>query len=151
MSEEQWLNDFGALLRLSFEGDNALREIAALLRRGNVDQRILELLANIIDPDQRSFIGEKLVVKRVAGHRPKKRPNYALSQFMETNLDFYNEKYEAVVAAAKEKFGVGKTACDEALAQARKRQKADPAFFQLQKRIALYLRDSGDPEYSPLA
>ena len=144
-------DDFFALLSLSYEGDEGLRAVAAFLRRGEIDQRNLNLLANIIDPDGQSFIGEKLVVKREKGHRPRRRRNHELAQFMERNIDFYGEKYEAVIAAAKVKFGVGKTACDEALARARKRSREDTDFFELRKESALMLREGGDPKFAPLA
>ncbi|ESY72807.1 hypothetical protein X743_14990 [Mesorhizobium sp. LNHC252B00] len=152
MDETQLFKDVGVIMGLRFEGEDSLRKIAGILRRGNLDQRFLDELADLIDPDVlcRRTGTEKLIIKRLKGERPKRKKNRALQEFMERNHDFYGEKYDAVVAAAKDKFGVGKTLCDEALQRARKRQKADPSFFALNKETCLTLREAGIEEYQSL-
>lgn len=133
------------------DNDQALREIATLLRQGHTDQTFLDLLARHIDPDCKSPSGVKLVPKRVnkAGPPPA-RFNVELEIFLEVHIDFFESNVEFVFAAAKEKFGVSRATCARALQECRGRRKEYPELLEMHRKTAFELRDAGDPDYQPL-
>jgi hypothetical protein len=147
----QWAHDVGAVDDLNHEGEDSLRAIAAALRRGNLDQRFLNYLALVIDPDipddRRSV---RLVIKRKKGWRPNRKPNHELRWFLHLHIDMLDEKHLAVMCAATQKFGVKKTECDEALKAARRWSQRDPEFLKVRRESIQFLRDAGVPEYQPV-
>ena len=134
--------------------EEGLREIARSLRSGEVDPNFLRDLGNLLDPDLGYVLrGVKLVVKRKDGGKPKAlrtQRESDLERFLELHIDFFEEKYEAVIATAMERFGFGRTKCVNALNKVRARRERDPEVAEMHRQTALLLREHGDPDYQPL-
>lgn len=149
------LKAFKAFTRLRFANpEDALRQIADLVREGCDDPAFINLLADHIDPDKRTTpFGTKFRLVRTTGKKsPPKEPDYDLREFLERHIDIFNdgEKAEAVKEEAGHRFGVGRSACTKALAVMRKWQKSDPEAFEMRKEAAYTLRAAGDPDFQPL-
>lgn len=142
--------DFMCFNDLRYGGDDGLRAIAKVLRSGSPSESFLRLLANHIDPDAASVTGAKLIVKRSSASRPKERPNYELRWFVHRHCCIFGDNREAVLVAAKERFGVGRTGFFEALRAVRKIEKSDPDLFAQLKQSAYTLRSEGHPDFQPV-
>lgn len=141
--------------RLRFaKPDDALREIAGLVREGCNDPTFLRLLADHIDPDkEKTPFGTKFKLHRTSGKKaPPRAPNYPLRQFLERFMDIFpdGEDVEAVKAEAASRFGVSRSTCTAEISFMRQWQKSDPAAFDDRKFSAQILRECGDPEFQPL-
>lgn len=99
-----------AIMNLRYDGDDSLREIAKILRRGDAEPDFLRMLADQIDPDKRQTLtGTKLVISRTKDHRPKARPKYDLRNFIYVHRFGFAENLDAVVAAAMAKFACSRS------------------------------------------
>lgn len=145
--------EWTALTDLRFrDNDDALRDIAELLRDGYADQYFLDLLADHIDPDCKSPTRVKLKAVRTKGAGPPRaKPDLKLQEFLQVQIDVFGEKFEAVCATAKERFGASRSKCNTVLREARERHDRDPEYRVLMEETALRLRDLGDPDYQPIS
>jgi hypothetical protein len=145
--------EWTALWDLRFrDNDDALRDIAKLLRGGQADQYFLDLLAEHIDPDCNSRTRVKLIPVRTNGSGPPPaKNNLALEEFLEVQIDVFEEKVEAVFAEAKERFGASRSKCARVLKRVRERRRDNPELRDLMRISALELRDLGDPDYQPIS
>lgn len=138
-----WLNALHNLKHA--EAEEGLRDIARLLREGDVDPWALGQLAELIDPAATLTPGGiKLAVKRTAsrGAPPKRHPfDRELVDWLEHMIDIFDEPAEAVYARAKERFGVGRSKCAEALKCARDQR--DSAAFKRYRDVARRAREAG--------
>lgn len=145
--------EWSAITDLRFrDNDDALREIAKLLRDGHADQYFLDLLAEHIDPDCKSRTRVKLVPNRTNGAGPPRdKPDLALEEFLEVQIDVFEEKVEAVFAEAKERLGASRSKCARVLKRVRERRRNNPELRDLMQKSAMRLRDLGDPDYQPIS
>lgn len=141
--EAAWVN---AIHTLKFrEADDGVREIARLLREGEVDDWALNAPAKMIDPDfPHTINGVKLAIQRSSGKgAPPRRQKYdpELTDWLVHMIDVYGEKTDAVYATAKDRFDVSRRHCIDALNHARENR--DEAFFEDYKQKVLRLREQG--------
>jgi len=103
-------------LRNTKTSDDALREIACILRSGEADEHFLAMLANTIDPGvHKPIVGVRLIPKRVSRGAPKSF-NKPLAEFIDKKR--MNGQYlDAIVAEAAERFKVSHRTCYNALAE----------------------------------
>lgn len=144
--------EWTVLFDLRYRDNNeALREIAKLLRDGHTEPTFLRLLAEHIDPDSKSRTGIKLIPKRVNKSGPPPKPFDAeLEIFLEAHIDFFGAKVEHVFAEAEARYGVSRATSARALRDCRKRREHDPELREMHRQTAFTLRDAGDPVYQPL-
>lgn len=144
-----------AFTRLRYEHpEDALRQIAGLVRVGCSDPMFLKLLADHIDPDVVTTpLGTKLRLVRTTGRKaPPKVPNYELREFLERFLDIFpdGEPAEAVKAEAMSRFDVSRSTCGVEIGVMRRWQQRNPDAFQDRKTWAEQMRDAGHQDFQPL-
>ncbi|MTH59003.1 hypothetical protein [Paracoccus litorisediminis] len=144
-----------ALVGLRYRNsDDAMREIAKLVREGCTEPIFVRVLADLLDPGVKTTsLGAKFRLARTTGKKaPPKKPNYELRIFLERFLDIFpdEEPAEAVKAEAARRFNVSRSTCGEEIATMRKWQELQPDEFESRKADALLLRELGDPDYLPL-
>lgn len=145
---EEWLV-FSDLRHSGYE--DALREIANLIREGCTDPRFVEILANHIDPDKVTPFGTKFVVKHAKRGALRREVNYDLGHFLWRHIDVWGEPAESVVANAKVKFGAGRSKCFEALEHHRATLRRVPGLEQSAHEVEKALRELGHPSAAPFS
>jgi len=115
------------------ESDAALRAIAGRLRGTEFGA-----LAGLLDPDAPGDV--KLGVKRARRGKPPPPKDLELEEYMIMQVDVFGEHVESTIAAARGRYGVTRSACTNALREAREIAEAHPYWIEALREIAPGIR-----------